>query len=404
MKLLWTHAQGISNALPLTLLLITLAFLTAGVTRTTAQDSRLNKLPALLRQLDDDDSDKRMKAAQEIAKLGPQAMSAAPALIELLDDKSLNSDGERVASYYSQALAALGPLVVPKLIDQLSTNDSFRLAGVCEALHQLGTDASPAVKVLVPKLDEADNNELWAYSYVFEGVGPQAAPAVPNLIKQLESTDFQLQVITCRALAAIGPAAKAACPGLLVQLDEGNLSVKGHAALALGSIGVQPGLEIPEKLATALEHPHYVVRERTLEGIGRLGKNAKSILPVLEKYMEDKKFNAPVDVALAYFRIGGEAETSLKRLSEIASHYQNELEAIVAIGKMGPAAAPVIPMLLEKLDSEDPDVAYEACFALAAIGDPQPKILEKLEQTSKSDDDFLATGARQAAAKLRGSK
>ena len=94
----------------------------------------------------------------------------------------------------------------------------------------------------------------------------------------------------------------------------------------------------------------------------------------------------------------------MKRLSEIASHYQNELEAIVAIGKMGPAAAPVIPMLLEKLDSEDPDVAYEACFALAAIGDPQSKILEKLEQTSKSDDDFLATGARQAAAKLRGSK
>lgn len=404
MKLVWNHAPSVLNPFPLTLLFIVLGMFANGVVETTAQDSRLNKLPSLLKQLDDDDSDQRMKAAQEIGQLGPQAVSAAPVLIKLLDDKSLNSDGERVAAYYSHALAALGPLVVPKLIDQLSTKDPFLLAGICEALHQLGTDAAPAVKVLVPKLAKANNDELWAYTYVFEGVGPQAAPAIPNLIEQLESGDFQLQVVTCRALASIGPTAKAAVPGLLKQLDEGNLSVKGQAAMALGSIGVQPGMDIPQKLAAALEHPNYVVRERVLEGIGRLGKDAQSILPTLEKYMADPKFNAPVDVALAYFRAGGEPKNSLKRLSEIAGHYQNELEAIVAIGKMGPAAAPVIPMLLEKLDSEDTDVAYEACFALAAIGDPQPKILEKLDLTSKSDDDFLATGARQAAAKLRGSK
>ncbi len=382
----------------------TLGMLAADVSAANAQDSRINKLPALLKQLDDDHADTRMEAAQEIGKLGPQALSAAPALIGLLDDRSLNSDGERVAAYYSRALAALGPLVVPKLIDQLSTQDRFRRAGICEALHQLGTDAAPAVKVLLPKLDQADNDDLWAYTYVFEGVGPQAALAVPYLIQQLENGDFQLQVVTCRALAAIGPEAKTAVPGLIKQLSEGNLSVKGQAAMALGSIGVQPGMEIPEKLAAALEHPNYVVRERVLEGIGRLGQDARSLLPTLETYMEDPKFNAPVDVALAYFRIGGEAEKSLKRLSEIASHFQNELEAIVAIGKMGPAAAPVIPMLLEKIDSEDTDVAYEACFALAAIGDPQPRILEKLDQASKSDDEFLATGAGQAAAKLRGSK
>ncbi|MEC7448048.1 MAG: HEAT repeat domain-containing protein [Planctomycetota bacterium] len=370
----------------------------------TAQDSRVSQLPEILERLDDESPDTRMEAANAIRRLGPQAISAAPKLIGMLEDTSINSDGEPVAQYYSRALAGLGPLVVPELLDEISTEKNYQRSGICEALHQLGPSASAAVKILIPKMSAASKNDRWAYTYVFEGIGPKAATAVPQIIEQLDSEDFQLQLVSCRALAAIGPKAKDACPELLRLLDEGNLSVKGHAAMALGNIGIQPGLKIPENLARTLEHPHFVVRERVLEGIGRLGRDANVVLPTLENYMEDSKFNAPVDVALAYFRIGGEPQKALDQLTEIASHFQNELEAVVAIGKMKTAAAPAIPMLIEKLDSEDPDVAYEACFALAAIGDPKPAILAKLDEVSKSSDQFLAGGAKRAAFLLRAIK
>ena len=184
----------------------------------------------------------------------------------------------------------------------------------------------------------------------FEGIGPKAAAAVPQIIEQLDSEDFQLQLVSVRSGGHWAQGEGRA--ELLRLLDEGNLSVKGHAAMALGNIGIQPGLKIPESLARTLEHPHFVVRERVLEGIGRLGRDANVVLPTLENYMEDSKFNAPVDVALAYFRIG-EPQKALDQLTEIASHFQNELEAVVAIGKMKTAAAYTIPMLIEKLDSED---------------------------------------------------
>ena len=118
----------------------------------------------------------------------------------------------------------------------------------------------------------------------------------------------------------------------------------------------------------------------------------------------DRYWGAQTQRSIGNFRIGGEPQKALDQLTEIASHFQNELEAVIAIGKMKKAAAPAIPMLIKKLDSEDPDVAYEACFALAAIGDPQPEILAKLDKASKSSDQFLATGAKRAALLLRAIK
>mgnify|MGYP003306316783 FL=1 len=67
----------------------------------TAQDSRVSQLPEILERLDDESPDTRMEAANAIRRLGPQAISAAPKLIGMLEDTSINSDGEPVAQYLS---------------------------------------------------------------------------------------------------------------------------------------------------------------------------------------------------------------------------------------------------------------------------------------------------------------
>ena len=98
----------------------------------TAQDSRVSQLPEILERLDDENPDTRMEAANAIRRLGPQAISAAPKLIGMLEDTSINSDGEPVAQYYSRALAGLGPLVVPELLEEISTENNYQRSGICE--------------------------------------------------------------------------------------------------------------------------------------------------------------------------------------------------------------------------------------------------------------------------------
>lgn len=162
-------------------------------------------VPALIRLLKERDDGMRLFAAFTIARMGPVAEDAAPALIAILknkpakqaaapDDKQKggSDSGMNIFQMHAEsrpifafALGAIGPKAkagVPTLIDASKEPIPMRLA----AIDALGK------------------------------IGPSAEAAVPQLIRFLSDPDFPVRLRSEAALALIGaPAAKPAVPKLL---------------------------------------------------------------------------------------------------------------------------------------------------------------------------------------------
>jgi HEAT repeat protein len=139
------------------------------------------------------------------------------------------------------------------------------------------------------------------------------------------------------AIAAIGPDAVAAVPHLVKMLaDEGAPAAKYPAAFALGRIGpaAKPAAEQLRALATSSDEVLATV----------------ALWASLKINPEDRSL---FDQAIPALRKAVRAEREIVRL-----------EAAVALGEIGAAAASTIP-ILELVSEEDPSKAVRAAAAAA---------------------------------------
>ncbi|MCA9106139.1 MAG: HEAT repeat domain-containing protein [Planctomycetales bacterium] len=377
------------------------ATLFLGISSPASAQVNSPELRAAMAKLSSASADERAEAARMLKEIGPNASHVAPQLVARFKDNQATQDGESVSKLYAEAVGAMGPEVVDLVVPLLDSANTFELAGACEAIHQLGPDAKAAVPAILERLPTAEGDLLWGLVYGLSGIGPDAAPAVEPLRKLLEHQDFQVQIIACRALGGIGPEARAAVPKLVEMLETGVGSVKSHAALALASIGPQPDFDIPALIGKLVEHPQFVLKERSLEALGILGSEAQSQLPLIDRLWGDPSYNAQIPLAIARWKITGDAERSLALLEKLAGFFDTELDAVHAVALFGPEAKSCTEWLLPKLSGVDTDVAYEAAMALAAIGDASDEVLEQLAVLEMSDDEFAAAGATEAIRVLK---
>jgi HEAT repeat protein len=200
------------------LLLLGVACCIAG----TAAAADVTKLVADLKS---PDSDVRRTAAKGLGEMGPEAKSAAAALISALkNDKDLF-----VRRFAAQALGEVEAdpkSAVPALAAVLKEDDKKELVeAAITALGKMGESA-------VPPLIDALKNKA-------------AAPKKDKPKKGPAPTDATALVRTkaAEALGTIGPKAKAAVPALSDALRDP--SVRTEAAIALGNIGPEAKSAIP---------------------------------------------------------------------------------------------------------------------------------------------------------------
>ena len=153
-------------------------------------------LKALIQQLQGPHVGRREQAARAIAKMGPAAKEAIPALTAALNDK-----------------VRLGNKAIP------------------DALAGIGTDALPAILQAMKSADPYVRAEAIA---AIRLLGPAAKDAVPVLVGALDDENRAVQINACMALAALGPAAADAASSLKRRLDDPIIGK--HAELALGAI------------------------------------------------------------------------------------------------------------------------------------------------------------------------
>jgi HEAT repeat protein len=273
-----TNAKG-SNKLLSTVSLWALA-------RVHPEDKALGREAAeqLVTRLSDPDQFVRVSAARALA-----ALALGPEMMLPIMEKALTTADETTAQYALDAVAALGPAAVPRLIHALKYN-KLR-AQIAYTLGQIGPPAAPATGDLARLLSSNDSRLVTEAALALAKIGPAAAASVPALSAALKQTDCPNPHAIAYALGKMGPAAASAKPELLSLLSGKDESIAVVAAWAVIQIDPQSA-EINSKvvpvLIGGLSDPRAESRQMAAQTLGGLKSAAKAAIPALEKAASDE--------------------------------------------------------------------------------------------------------------------
>ncbi|MDB6109074.1 MAG: repeat protein [Pedosphaera sp.] len=142
--------------------------------------------------------DARRKAVLAFRILGPEARGAVPELSEMLNDPELSSDA-------GEALAGIGREGVPALIGGLTNLDWRVRAAVLPPLSALGTNAEPALPVIIAALEDTiPEVRLGAFRTLGSAGQNQPELVLPVLIEKFHSGDAAMRRYSLAALARFG--------------------------------------------------------------------------------------------------------------------------------------------------------------------------------------------------------
>ena len=181
----------------------------------------------------------RPRAAAIIARIGPPAKEAVPALIAALGDKSPETRNEVLF-----ALAAVGPdakEAVPAITQAMKDPDMKVCYVACYALGKIGPAAASAKAELAEHLAGDDHFFCMASAWALAQIDPKdaelAAKSVPVLIQALEEPDPPTRLHAAEALGLLGPLAGDAAAALKKLQSDPDKAVREAAVGALKAVG-----------------------------------------------------------------------------------------------------------------------------------------------------------------------
>ncbi|NQU21814.1 MAG: HEAT repeat domain-containing protein [Candidatus Nealsonbacteria bacterium] len=195
-----------------------------------------NAVPRLIKALEH--ADARARAAAIIARIGPAAKEAVPALIEALKDENAQTRCEVLF-----AIAAIGPdakEAVAAAIDSLGDPEEDVCYAACLALGKIGPDAIEAKSALKKNLAAKDEflpmTSAWALVQIDPKCEECCKETVPILIKALQQPKAITRMHAAEALGALGPLAKDAVDALKKAAKDDDEYVSAAATEALKAV------------------------------------------------------------------------------------------------------------------------------------------------------------------------
>lgn len=198
-------------------------------------------IPQALEALND--PQRRVRALQVLSRIGPEAVTAVPGLLELL--KAGDAATKTEVLY---ALGAIGHGATAAKMDQ-------------------------AVTAISDQLGAADPRVVQAAVYALGKIGPAAKSATASLHKLTQSEDTLLRLMAICAILRIDPVAsdlvKTAQPILAEGLKHGREYVRVEAAMTLGEMGPLAKESLPA-LETAARDSSRAVRSAATAAIKKI--------------------------------------------------------------------------------------------------------------------------------------
>jgi HEAT repeat protein len=264
------------------------------------------------------------------------------------------------------------------LIDTLSDSDTGVRVNALITLATVGVDdkvAAKAVAALTQRLEDQQSIVRLHAAVVLAHMDLEARVAIPNLI--LRSKDLSAYEIRKAAVHALGRTGAA---------DKKN-PVDMRAARAL--IDVFTGSS-PDRSAE--------VRQEAVMSLGVMGipdkpADKQAELAALEIAFNDKDKGVAIWARVSYMALD---DVSEKHLAAICTHLKGKdfaarIEAVRALGTMGPKAKAKIADLFDQLSDKEPNMIAAAAWAMGEMGNDAakavPEMTKMLEQRKDLPDN-----------------
>lgn len=188
---------------------------------------------------------------------------------------------------------------------------------------------------------------------------------------------------------------------ILGALDDEDASVRAEAIKALGELAPAEAEIVVPRLLQCIEKDEGFVEEkpnwiRASQAIGKYGEKA---LPIVQREWESANPQKRAILCLVCYELGPAAAPMVPKLVEVAEGGPDicRRAAIGALMAIGQDAAPAVPRLRKLLYHEDFHTQYWSCRALAAIG---PAALPAVPDLIDRLKNGVASVRRNAAAAL----
>jgi len=237
------------------------------------------------------------------------------------------------------ALLELGPAAVPALSEAVSKRENAvieslrpklpgfvrrRFPGRAEiqvrrvravrVLHDLGTNAAPAVPALIAVVDPSDK--------FYVGYSPRdtlikiGEGGVPQLIEVLQSRNPKARAKAAEYLGLLGDKGGAAASALGKALDDSNPLVRKEAVIALWQIGLPARAALPQ-LKAALGRDDDYFRLQVVQALWEIGRETELILPILIRELGDPNNPNRARAAMILVEMGASARAAVPTLTKV---------------------------------------------------------------------------------------
>jgi HEAT repeat protein len=310
-------------------------------------------VPVLGTMLRDNDRDARSAAAKTLAEIGPMSAAAIDGLLLARQDAD--------AEIRQHSITALGKIgrrdsVIPALLAALEDESTPVRDAAIQALNSL---QPPLNKDDLPQLESAiKSRSPVARKFAADSLGklgPSNDAVGPILMKAIKDPDWKVRLSVWTALGAMGPKAKEAAPEILQSVRDvveknprpnGTAGVITQAAKTLNQF--QASNTMIPIIGSALKSRDVSIQLEAIEAVGELGVAGVPLARDL----------------IALFPGEAVREPAKKSLSKL--------------GK------PVVPSLVDALDSNNRATQLAAIQTLGMIGSPDARsALVALHQLAK---------------------
>ncbi len=186
---------------------------------------------------------------------------------------------------------------------------------------------------------------------------------LPALIADTHHQNPSIRLGALRSITKLGSQAREALPDLTEALNDSDPRVREGAAQAIGQLGRDA---IPV-LVSMLSHSDKYIRRNAVWGLGKLGSQAKSVLFDLCKSLKDEDARTASGAAQALGNMGEDAATAVPNLAE-AMRGTNIVLCRLAAKALSQIGRPALSTLIVHLKHHDPFVCGEAAVALGWMG------------------------------------
>lgn len=149
---------------------------------------------------------------------------------------------------------------------------------------------------------------------------------------------------------------------------------RARSAECIGQIGKGKSIDTTS-LVRHIKDRDYRVRLAVIEALGNMGPDARSSIGLLREAAVDADPILRIAIALALLQIDYEFNRDSTEI--ISSYFCHQdiairISAIQALGKVGPAAKSVVPLLVDELNDNDPSIRMQAATSCWLVsGDSQ---------------------------------